>query len=68
MVQKVITIVGVSEESFAKAADNAVAVASKSVRNIKWARVEELEMGLQEGKDYRATVKIYFDVEGSVSG
>lgn len=65
MVQKVIRIVGVSNKSFAEAAENAVEVASKSVRAMKWARVAELEMGL-EGKevvDYRATVSIYFDVE-----
>lgn len=68
MVQKVITIVGISKESFAKAAQNAVDVASKSVRNIKWARVTEFEMGLVDGKvaDYRTTVAIYFDVEGTV--
>lgn len=65
MVQKVIDIVGVSKESFAKAADNAVQSAAKTVRNMKWARVSELEMGL-EGRDvvdYRATLRIYFDVE-----
>ncbi len=65
MVQKVIDVVGVSKESFAKAADNAVRTAAKTVRNMKWARVSELEMGL-EGKDvtdYRATLRIYFDVE-----
>ncbi|MFQ5908656.1 MAG: dodecin family protein [Thermoplasmata archaeon] len=65
MVQKVISIVGVSKESFAKAAENAVGVASKSVRNMKWARVHEFEMGLEGDKvvDYRATLRIYFDVE-----
>ncbi len=56
---------GVSDESFAKAADNAVEGAAKSVRNMKWARVYDLEMGLEGDKvtDYRATVRIYFDVE-----
>lgn len=65
MVQKVISIVGVSEETFAKAAENAVETAAKSVRNLKWARVHELEMGLEGDKvvDYRATVRIYFDVD-----
>jgi flavin-binding protein dodecin len=65
VVQKVISIVGVSEESFAKAADNAVKVAAKSVRNMKWARLHDLEMGLEGDKvaDYRATVRIYFDVD-----
>lgn len=65
LVQKVISIVGVSDESFAKAADNAIEAAAKSVRNMKWARVHDLEMGLEGDKvtDYRATVRIYFDVE-----
>ncbi|MFQ6013064.1 MAG: dodecin domain-containing protein [Thermoplasmata archaeon] len=65
MVQKVINIVGVSEDSFAMAANNAVQAAAKSVRNLKWARVHELEMGLEGDKvvDYRATVRIYFDVD-----
>jgi len=65
VVQKIIDVVGSSGDSFAKAAENAVAEAAKSVRGMKWARVAELEMGLEgsEIKEYRATVRIYFDVE-----
>ncbi|MFQ5837854.1 MAG: dodecin family protein [Thermoplasmata archaeon] len=65
MVQKVIDVVGMSPQSFAKAADNAVETAAKSVRNMKWARVSELEMGLEGSKitEYRTTLRIYFDVE-----
>lgn len=65
MVQKVIDVVGVSSESFAKAANNAVTTAAKSVRNMKWARVSEMEMTLDSGAvvDYRTTLRIYFDVE-----
>jgi flavin-binding protein dodecin len=35
------------------------------VRGIKWAHVESLDMQLEGDKvvQYRATVKIYFDVE-----
>ncbi len=65
MAQKVIEIVGASKESFAKAAENAVAEAAKTVRGMKWARVAELEMAL-DGKriaEYRVTARIYFDVE-----
>jgi flavin-binding protein dodecin len=67
MAQKVIDIVGVSKESFAKAAANAVEEAAKTVRGIKWARVSDLEMELDGKKitQYRATAKIYFDVEHS---
>lgn len=65
MVQKVIDIVGVSPDTFAKAAQNAVAEAAKTVRGLRWARVGELEMELdgKKIKSYRATVRIYFDVE-----
>jgi flavin-binding protein dodecin len=44
MTQKVVDVVGTSKESFAKAAENAVAEAAKTVRGLKWARVAELEM------------------------
>ncbi|HYS72378.1 MAG TPA: dodecin family protein [Thermoplasmata archaeon] len=65
MVQKIIDIVGTSPQSFAKAASNAVAEAAKTVRGIRWARVGELEMDLDGAKvkAYRATVRIYFDIE-----
>ena len=65
MAQKVIDVVGISTESFAKAAENAVAEAAKTVRSLKWARVAELEMQLDGKKitEYRTTTKIYFDIE-----
>jgi flavin-binding protein dodecin len=65
MTQKIIEVVGTSKESFAKAAENAVAEAAKTVRGMKWARVAELEMELDGKKiaKYRATTKIYFDIE-----
>ena len=65
MVQKVIDVVGVSPQSFAKAAQNAVAEAAKTVRGMRWARVGEMEMELEGSKvkSYRATVRIYFNIE-----
>jgi flavin-binding protein dodecin len=65
MAQKVIDVVGSSKQSFAKAAENAVAEAAKTVRGMKWARVAELEMILEGEKiaEYRATTRIYFDIE-----
>jgi dodecin len=65
MTQKVIDVVGTSKESFAKAAAAAVAEAAKTVRGIKWAHVESFDMELDGAKvvRYRATTKIYFDVE-----
>jgi flavin-binding protein dodecin len=65
MAQKVIDIVGVSKESFARAAENAVAEAAKTVRGMKWARISEFELELDGKKilQYRATARIYFDIE-----
>ncbi len=65
MAQKVIEVVGLSKDSFAKAAENAVAEAAKTLHGLKWARVAELEMELENKKiiQYRATTRIYFDVE-----
>jgi flavin-binding protein dodecin len=65
MAQKVVDIVGVSNQSFAKAAENAVNEAGKTLRGLRWARVSELEMVLEKNKivEYRATARIYFDVE-----
>jgi ribonuclease HI len=64
-VQKVIEIVGISKNGFEDAAKNAVETASKSVRNIQWARASEFECKCADGKiiDYRALMRIYFDVE-----
>ncbi len=60
-----IDIVGISDTSFAKAAQNAVDEAAKTVKGMKWARVSEFEVSLGDGKitDYRATVRIYFDIQ-----
>ncbi|PYV72772.1 MAG: hypothetical protein DMG96_25050 [Acidobacteria bacterium] len=42
-----------------------LAEAAKTVRGMKWARVAGLEMELDGKKiaQYRATTKIYFDIE-----
>jgi dodecin len=65
MAQKVIEIVGASKDSFAKAAENAVAEAAKTVRGMKWTRVSEFEMKLDGKKitEYHVTTRIYFDIE-----
>ncbi len=65
MPQKVIEIVGSSKEGFAKAAENAVSEAAKTVRGLKWARIADLEMRLDEKRvvEYFATTRIYFDVK-----
>lgn len=65
MAQKVIEVVGISKESFAKAAENAVAEAAKTIHGLKWGRVAEFEMELDGKKitQFRATTRIYFNVE-----
>jgi flavin-binding protein dodecin len=65
LVQKIIDIVGISDDSFAKAAQNAVDVASKSVRGMKWARVGEMECKIEGSRviEYRTLMRIYFEVE-----
>ncbi len=65
MAQKVIEVVGISKESFAKAALNAVDEAARTIHDIKWARVGELEMRIEGKKvtEFRTTTRIYFDVE-----
>jgi len=69
MAQKVIDVAGTSKESFAKAADNSVAEAAKTVRGMKQARVAEFEMELdcQNIAQHRSTTTIYFNLEQSSS-
>ena len=65
-VYKVITLVGTSTESWEKAAAVAVERASKSLRDLRVAEVEELDMSLENGKvvAYRAKVRVSFKFEG----
>jgi flavin-binding protein dodecin len=64
-VAKVITIIGSSPESFAKAADAAVQEAAKTVRGISGAHVTSMS-AVVEGErisEYRTTVDIAFGIE-----
>jgi flavin-binding protein dodecin len=65
-VYKIITLVGTSTESWEKAAASAVEMASKTLRDLRIAEVEELDMQLENGKvtNYRAKVKVSFKYEG----
>lgn len=65
MVEKVVEIVGTSEESFAKAVEDAVRTTAKTVRGISWVSVEELNAMVKEDHiiEYHALVRIYFAVE-----
>jgi flavin-binding protein dodecin len=65
-VYKIITLVGTSTESWEKAAAAAVQMASKSLRDLRIAEVEKLDMHLENGKimAYRARIKLSFKYEG----
>jgi len=65
-VYKVIQLVGTSSDSWEKAAANAVARASKSLRELRIAEIDELDMQIEEGKvvQYRAKVRVSFKYEG----
>jgi flavin-binding protein dodecin len=64
-IAKVITIIGQSPESFAKAADAAVQEAAKTVRDIHGADVISMSALVENDRIsmYRATVNIAFAVE-----
>ena len=64
-VAKVVTIIGSSPESFAKAADAAVQEASKTLRGITGADVISMSAEVSEDRItmYRTTVNIAFAVE-----
>ncbi len=65
-VYKVIELVGTSTESWEKASAAAVALAAKSLRDLRIAEVIELDMQLQDGniQAYRAKLKVSFKYEG----
>jgi dodecin len=66
-VAKVVTIIGSSPESFAKAADAAVQEAAKTLRGINGADVISMSAVVENDRitQYRTTVNIAFGVERS---
>jgi dodecin len=64
-VAKVVTIIGSSPESFAKAADVAVQEAAKTLRGISGAQVVSMSAEVENDKIsmYRTTVNIAFAIE-----
>jgi flavin-binding protein dodecin len=65
-VYKIITLVGTSTKSWEDAATTAVETASKTLRDLRIAEVEELDMQIDKGKiiSYRAKIRISFKYEG----
>jgi dodecin len=65
-VYKVIELVGTSTESWEKAAKSAVDMAAKSLRDLRIAEIEKLDVQLKDGKveAYRVKMKVSFKFEG----
>ena len=65
-VYKIITLVGTSTESWEKAANAAVEMASKTLKDLRIAEIEELDMQIDNGKvlNYRAKVRVSFKYHG----
>jgi len=61
-VYKIIEVVGTSTESWEKAAQEAIETASKSIRDMRIAEVEKLDMQIEDGRvlSYRVKLKVSF--------
>lgn len=64
-VYKLIEIVGTSPVSWAEAGANAVKTASRTIRDLRVAEVEQLDMKIDKGKViYRVKLKVSFKFHG----
>jgi len=64
-VYKIIEIVGTSPVSFAEAAKNGVTIASRSLRDLRVAEVDKLDVKIEGSKlIYRAKLKVSFKYHG----
>ena len=65
-VYKIVELVGTSKDSWEKATAEAVAMASKSLRDLRVAEVTELDVTIENGKvaTYRTKLKVSFKYEG----
>lgn len=64
-VYKVVELVGTSDVSWEKAAENAVLTAGKTLRDLRVAEITKLDMTVKDGKvsSYRARVTLSFKYE-----
>ena len=64
-VYKIVELVGTSDMSWEKAAENAVSKASKTLRDLRIAEITKLDMTVKDGKiaSYRARVALSFKYE-----
>ncbi|MGD0189223.1 MAG: dodecin family protein [Rhizomicrobium sp.] len=65
-VYRVTEIIGTSTTSWEDAAKNAVETAAKSLRDLRVAEIEKLDLKVEDGKvvAYRARVSLSFKYEG----
>ena len=65
-VYKMIEIVGTSSESWEKAAEEAMKMAAKSLRDLRIAEVDKLDIQMEDGKikSYRTKLKVSFKYHG----
>jgi len=64
-VYKVIEIVGTSTDSWASAGANAVKTASRTIRDLRVAQIDEMDMKIDGGKIiYRVKLKVSFKFHG----
>jgi len=65
-IYKVIQLVGSSDKSWEEAAKNAIEKAGKTLRDLRIAEVEKLDMKVEDGKvvAYRARVNLSFKYGG----
>lgn len=66
-VYKIIELVGTSDVSWEKAAENAVLRASRTLRDLRVAEISKLDMTIKDGKVefYRARVTLSFKYKDS---
>ena len=64
-IHKKVEVVGTSDESFSKAADNAIAKAAESVRNLEWFEIVQMTGNIVDNKvgQYQVTMKIGFKLD-----
>lgn len=64
-VYKKVEVIGTSKESITHAIENAIAAASKSIRNLDWFEVSEVRGHIKDGKvdHYQVVTKIGFRLE-----
>ena len=64
-VYSVTKLVGTSEKSIEDAIDNAIATASKTIKNLDWFEVSEIRGSLGEGSvsQFQVTMKVGFRVD-----